>query len=597
MTTSPNEAAASNDLIKNSARLIRMRWMAGLAVLIVIPINEYIVGIDLPTLPLYALGLFILAYNALFWWVLRTYGSRRTQLVAVGQVALDWVALTILVHLTGGVESLATHFFLFYILLAPILLPERSVPVFVASVILAVAGVIGLEAVGVLAHHRVRPSLPPNLHRDLRYIVAKLSFFTTVSLVTAALMIPIVHEFREREQQITTLYQNTQTLSRSLDVSHVLKRLAVSATRALQAKGTLIWLVDKDAADSQMKIAAGYGLNKNCLSKVQAPCKLCTTNIIPADGQPLVIEDVAKEEDLQPSSEFLAEGIRSILAVPLIGHSSPLGVLQVYGRQPGYFTQKESQFATAIAQQATTAIENALTYEELRRADETKSQFVRAVTHELRSPVASAQSLLRSMLFQADNLSDEQREDMTCMSDRLDALKMLVDDLLDLAAGKVEGMESELEPVSLEAAIRDTIDQLTSQAEEKNIELDMDYVPFGMTVIASADGLKRIFVNLIGNAIKYTPEDGHVRVRIKRHHREAIVDVVDTGIGIPKKDLPHLFEEFFRARNVKELGIVGTGLGLSIIKDLVNHYGGHISVQSTLGEGSTFTISLPLSEV
>jgi signal transduction histidine kinase len=596
MTIPPNEVSLSNDLTKASARLVRLRWIAGLAVLVITPLDEYVVGVSLPALPLYALGVFILAYNALFWRASAVYGARKAQIIAVGQVALDWLALTILVHLTGGVESLATHFFLFYILLAPILLPERAVIPFVVLVILGVAGVVGLEAIGVLPHYRVRPSLPANLNTDIRYIVAKLSFFTTFSLVTAALMIPIVREFREREQQIMTLYQNTQALSGSLDLSHVLERLAISMTRALRAKGTLVWLADKTETDPEMRVAAAYGLSKRYLDQVEAPGGRAAADSALQAGQPVVIEDVAVNQDSQPSSALLAEGIRSVLSVPLIGRGSPLGMLQVYGRQPGCFREKEVQFVTAIAQQGATAIENALTYEALRQTDATKSQFVRVVTHELRSPVAAAQSLLRAMLYQANNLSDEQRDDLGCMSERLDALKMLVDDLLDLAAGKVEGMEGDLEPVSLEAAVLEVIEQLSGQAAEKHVELDMDYVPLGMTVTASAGGLKRVFVNLIGNAIKYTPEGGQVHVRIKRQRQEAVVEVVDTGIGIPEKDLPHLFEEFFRARNVKEAGIVGTGLGLSIVKDLVVRYGGHITAQSTVGEGSTFTITLPLSE-
>ncbi|MEJ2149056.1 MAG: GAF domain-containing sensor histidine kinase [Chloroflexota bacterium] len=559
MTTPHNEVSASNDLLKNNARLVRLRWIGGLAVLVITPIDRYVVGVGLPMLPLFALGLFILAYNALFWRALARFGTRRASVIAVGQVALDWLALTLLVHLTGGVESLATHFFLFYILLAPILLPERAVT-------------------------------------DLRYIVGKLSFFTTFAVVTAALMIPIVREFRERERQIVTLYQNTGAFSSSLDLSHVLDRLALSVTRALRAKGALIWLAEGREADASMAVAAAYGLSKGTIDRLEAPGRLEFTDTALQDGKPAVIDDLAQAADPPSAPVLLAEGARSALSVPLEGRRGSLGLLQVYGRAPGCFQEKEVQFVTALAQQGAAAIENALAFDELRQADASKSQFVRAVTHELRSPVAAAQSLLRAMLFEAHNLSDEQREDLGCMAERLDALKMLVDDLLDLAAGKVEGMEGKLEPVSLEAAVRDVVDQLASQAVEKRIDLEMDYVPPGMTVVASAGGLKRVFLNLIGNAVKYTPEGGHVHVRIKRQNKEVVVEVADSGVGIPERDLPHLFEEFFRARNVKEAGIVGTGLGLSIVKDLVVRYGGHVTVQSVVGEGSTFTVTLPLSE-
>lgn len=593
MAALSNEVPPSNDLAKSSARLIRLRWVAGLAVLTLTPIGEYMLGVNLPDLPLYLLGASILAYNGLLWWISRLAEPRQLQTIAISQVGLDWLALAVLVHLTGGVESLAMHFFLFYVLLAPILLPKHSVYPFVGLVIAAVAGVIGLEAAGVLPHYSVRPALPSNLHHDPLYIAGKLGFFTTVALVTASLMIPIVQEFRERERHITTLYQNIRALSSSLDLPLVLKQLARSATHALNAKGALIRLVDQPEGSS--KEVVSYGLSKAYTEKQTTEHEPCPIDrAVLSSNQPVIVNNVAIDERLQDPANFLAEGIHSILYVPLIGRYGPLGVLHVCGSRPNCFGDEAAEFVSAIARQGATAIENALAYDELHRIDQTKSQFVRAVTHELRSPVVGAQSLLRSVMHRTSDLNDMQRDVLRRLSDRLDALQLLIDDLLDLAAGKTEGLEDELEPMSLDTAVLTVIEQLTSQAEEKNIDLRMNYTPRGMTVMASKDGLERIFLNLIGNAIKYTPNGGQVRVNLEQHFEEAVVKVADTGIGIPEADLPHLFEEFFRARNAKQAGISGTGLGLTIIKDLVKRYKGHISVQSKLGEGTIFTVVLPL---
>jgi two-component system phosphate regulon sensor histidine kinase PhoR len=250
----------------------------------------------------------------------------------------------------------------------------------------------------------------------------------------------------------------------------------------------------------------------------------------------------------------------------------------------------------AIARQGATAIENAMAYGELRRTDEIKSQFVRAVTHELRAPVAGAQSLLRTVIREmAGGLNDLQRDVLSRLSDRLDALQLLINDLLDLASGKVEGLEAKLMPVSVEAAVLNVIDRLSGQAEEKKIDLQVNYVPRGLTVMGSEEGLGRICLNLIGNAIKYTPADGHVNVTLDQGGDEAVIIVADTGLGIPEVDVVHLFEEFYRGSNVKEAGIPGTGLGLTIVRDLVERYGGRLSVQSKLGEGTTFTVVLPLA--
>jgi signal transduction histidine kinase len=218
------------------------------------------------------------------------------------------------------------------------------------------------------------------------------------------------------------------------------------------------------------------------------------------------------------------------------------------------------------------------------------------VTHELRAPVAGAQSLLRSVMHETSgSLNEIQREVLRRTGDRLDALQLLINDLLDLAAGKVDGLESRLEPVSVAAIVELVVERLASQASEQKVDVTVSGDRRELTVMGTDEGFGRIFVNLVGNAIKYTPAGGHVEVTLTEHDGEAAVSVADTGMGIPPADLPHLFEEFHRGANAKEAGIPGTGLGLAIVKDLVERYGGRLAVHSTLGEGTTFTVALPLA--
>ena len=114
-----------------------------------------------------------------------------------------------------------------------------------------------------------------------------------------------------------------------------------------------------------------------------------------------------------------------------------------------------------------------------------------------------------------------------------------------------------------------------------------------LVVRGTEEGLDRIFVNVVGNAVKYTPPGGVVTISMQQVGGQAQVEVADTGIGIPEDALPHLFEEFYRAPNAKKAE-VGTGLGLAIVKDLVERYDGRIQVKSTVGVGTTFTVTLPL---
>jgi signal transduction histidine kinase len=138
------------------------------------------------------------------------------------------------------------------------------------------------------------------------------------------------------------------------------------------------------------------------------------------------------------------------------------------------------------------------------------------------------------------------------------------------------------------------VSQLRPVAEEKDQELRVVVAEEPLTVVATEEGVERILVNLVGNAVKYTPRGGDVGIVLERVEQEARIVVQDTGIGIPKEAQVHLFEEFFRAENAKAIEREGTGLGLSIVKSLVDRYGGRIGVESEAGQGTTFTLVLPL---
>jgi signal transduction histidine kinase len=362
----------------------------------------------------------------------------------------------------------------------------------------------------------------------------------------------------------------------------------------MRAKGASIRLLD--ATGQQLRMEAAYGLSRKYLEKGPVQIERSPIDQKVLSGEPVIVEQAAQNQQLQYPAEIEAEGIRSILCVPVMGRTGPLGVLRVYGARPRSFAQANVQFAMAMARQGANAIENAQAYDELHRTDEVKSKFVRVVTHELRAPVAGAQSLLRTVTHElAGSLNELQRDILGRLSDRLDALQLLINDLLDLAAGKVEGCEAKLMPVPVDAVVLGMVDRLASQAKEKTIDLHVNCVPRGLSVMGSQEGLGRIFINLIGNAIKYTPPGGHVDVSLEQNNHEAVITVADSGVGIPEADQPHLFEEFFRGTNVKEAGIPGTGLGLAIVKDLVERYGGRLSLESRVGQGTTFAVVLPLA--
>ncbi len=571
-----------------------MRWVAGAVMLIATLFSVAVLNLPLPTVALVILSLVVLAYNAAILVITRRAGEMWLHFIATAQVAFDWLALALFVHFTGGIESPAIAFFLFHLVMAELLLEERISNLYAVLVIGVVAAIAALEAIGWLPHYTVIPALPPELYRNLLYIAAILLFFSLTVGVVIVLVTRIVRDLRDRERRLNMLCSTMQVLPSSLDLPHVLNQLVTSITRSLEAKGASIRLLDKTGA--QLEIAAAYGLSQKYLEKGPVVVDHSPIDQEALRGRPIIVEEATTDQRFQYPAEIVAEGIHAVLCAPLTGRRGPLGVLRVYGWRPGSFNTKDAEFVLTIARQGALSIENAMAYTELRNIDQTKSQFVRTVTHELRGPVVGSQSLLRTVTRDlAGGLNDVQRDILRRLSDRLDALKLLIDDLLDLAAGKVEGLQTPLTPVSVEAIVLNIVDRLSTQAEEKQIALKMDYVPRGLTVMATEDGLHRIFLNLIGNAIKYTPPGGRVNVRMDQCEDEVVTAIVDTGVGIPEADLPHVFEEFYRASNVKQNGLTGTGLGLAIVKDLVERYEGRISVHSTVGEGTTFTVVLPMA--
>jgi two-component system phosphate regulon sensor histidine kinase PhoR len=268
-------------------------------------------------------------------------------------------------------------------------------------------------------------------------------------------------------------------------------------------------------------------------------------------------------------------------------------MLCVYAPAPDRFGAEDEARLAAVADLGAVAVEAAQELAEMEQIEQSKSHFIHVATHELRSPIAVSQSLVRTVLKgYAGELSEQQEGIFARVASRLDFLESLVNDLLDLAASRAPDLGEEAAAVAVNASVGRAVLLLQPRAEEKGVALTHRACCEELAIWASVEGLDRIFVNLVGNAIKYTPSGGSVTVSLGRANDHIQVCVADTGIGIPADAIPHLFDEFYRAPNAKEFA-VGTGIGLAIVEDLVDQYQGTIEVESTVGEGTTFTVTFP----
>ncbi len=235
--------------------------------------------------------------------------------------------------------------------------------------------------------------------------------------------------------------------------------------------------------------------------------------------------------------------------------------------------------------------------QDMEKLDEIKSTFMLTVAHELRAPVSSALSLLRTLVHGlAGEMDDRQSQILERIEIRLEMLIELINDLIELAASKTPALFKSHTSIAVQPLLENLVQHFSTEAESKSLTLSLNAPAEKVFVKATQDGLEKIFANLIHNAIKYTPEQGQIEIAIHVTDGTTEICVKDTGIGIPEDDIPRLWDEFFRAKNARASGIAGTGLGLSIVKQYVDEFGGTLAVESIERKGSTFTVALPRSD-
>ena len=254
----------------------------------------------------------------------------------------------------------------------------------------------------------------------------------------------------------------------------------------------------------------------------------------------------------------------------------------------------ERQLYRANASCELRAAELAKLNEKLRKLDQTRSFFIRLVTHELRAPVAAIQSYLR-LILDGYVPKDRSQEIIAKAEQRARDQLDLISDLLDLAYLQQPKDETAVEASDAVSVLADVLDMLQARIADKNLSIEMGVDPAVSAVMANAEHVKQIWINLISNAIKYTPEGGQLTIRLADEGDSVRGSVQDTGIGISPEEMDQLFEPFYRTEAAKAIASHSTGLGLSIVKGIVERYGGRVGVESEVGKGSTFSFELPKS--
>lgn len=300
----------------------------------------------------------------------------------------------------------------------------------------------------------------------------------------------------------------------------------------------------------------------------------------------------------------LEAGYRSVIAVPLTVQDQPIGAFILYSDKPYQVSSRDTFLLSTAAFQAAMAIQNALLFAEvkdknaaLERVNHLKSQFLATVTHELRTPLHSIISYGALILegFVDGELTAEQEEHIQFIVRRAEDLKSLVDDMLDLSKIEADRLEVKVEPISLVSCLSDVVSQLKPIANNKSLRLALEMDEGLPMVLADSSRVRQVALNLVSNAVKFTEQGGvTIHCSLLENYDMLRVAVQDTGIGISPAALGYIFEAFRQADGSTTRQFGGTGLGLTIARKLIELQGGEVAVESIVGQGSTFSFTLPI---
>ncbi|HEU4326319.1 MAG TPA: ATP-binding protein [Roseiflexaceae bacterium] len=321
-------------------------------------------------------------------------------------------------------------------------------------------------------------------------------------------------------------------------------------------------------------------------------------------GEPLLLPDIpdAMIEQAARDAEELdmlrSVGYRSMLIVPLRAHERTIGSLALVtttasGRR---YTPDDLTLLEELARRAGVALDNARLYAESQEAVRTRDQFLAIASHELKTPLTSLlghTQLLTRRLARGEGDPERTRRALQVITSQGQRLNHLITSLLDLSRLQNGQMQLSLAPLDLHALAEQVVAEMQTEFERPRIALDAPGAP----VMIQGDGLRleQVLINLLQNAVKYSDPDTPITVTLEQDGASAVLAVRDQGIGIPAEVLPHIFGRFYRAPNIDSQNISGMGMGLFLVHEVVSRHDGHVGVSSAVGQGTVFTVTLPLS--
>ncbi len=413
-------------------------------------------------------------------------------------------------------------------------------------------------------------------------------------------------ELTRSVDQLTALGEVGRAVSSTLDLATVLTTIV---SRAVQLAGMEAGAIyEYDEGTEVFHLRATQNLPAEFL-EIARPMALRKGE--GATGRLAVTREAVQIPDIMAPDAYegrlrdilLRLGHRAVLAVPLVSEDRVVGSLVVNRKEPGEFAPEVIDLLKTFGTQSALAIENARLYRavedkgrELEAASRHKSEFLANMSHELRTPlnaIIGFSEVLQERMF--GELNDKQLEYVMDVLESGRHLLSLINDILDLSKVEAGRMELQLDTFDLPAALDNALMLVRERASRRGVALEQAIDPRLGDIVADERKVKQILLNLLSNAIKFTPEGGRISIQATLVDGAVQIAVSDTGIGIAPEDQALVFEEFRQVGGDTTRKSEGTGLGLALTRKFVELHGGRIDVASQVGQGSTFTFSIPVS--
>ncbi len=406
-----------------------------------------------------------------------------------------------------------------------------------------------------------------------------------------------LRDLEGRHRSLLRLVELSVTLNSTLELEELLQLITETATELLDCEGASILLYDEK--NPRLFFAAATGSDPKKLAEIPVPIGGSLAGTIFRTNHPMILNDV--DEDPRHYSivaDHVNFKVKSLLGVPMPIKDRTVGVLEAINKKDGAFSESDSSILSVIASHAAIAIENARLLRKtqqalakVKEANQVKSRFLALASNELRDPLGI---ILEYATFLQRDAKGELSDHADRVIDGATKLRSLLDQMNNLTLLQADEMEMRQVKTPIQDVLESALDEIKYFASKRDLQLVYAFQEDPIYVNLDPEKTTLAFVNLLNNAIRFSPEQSEIVIGAKEQGGKILAWVKDNGIGIPAEQLKKIFEEFYQIELTDQPRYSGLGIGLTIAKGLIEAQGGKIWAESEgEGKGSTFWVTLP----